>query len=330
MKMKWHFLLAAAFLAALATTPARAQTPAPPVKDLVTPVKDVAHGAPSIPDFSRVWQHPALPWYEPPAAGPGPITNLSRGVQRPSGLSGSQASPASKEGVSNYDQLVGDYDSPILQPWAAAVVKKFGEISKAGITYPNPSNQCWPHPVPFVFKHFQVQIIQQPERVLFLYNEDHEVRRVRLNEPHRTPVTPSWYGDAVGRYEGDTLVIDTVGVRTDRPYPMLDLFGTPYSKSLHVVERYRLRDYDEVKDAIDRNRRENWLMAGDPFSPHRGKFLQLHLTIEDAGVFTTPWTATITYVPGPPQVAEEVCAENVQQYYSNNEADVPRADKPDF
>jgi hypothetical protein len=184
--------------------------------------------------------------------------------------------------------------------------------------------------VPFVFKHFQVQIIQQPERVLFLYNEDHEVRRVRLNEPHRTPMTPSWYGDAVGRYEGDTLVIDTVGVRTDRPYPMLDLFGTPYSKSLHVVERYRLRDYDEVKDAIDRNRRENWLMAGDPFSPHRGKFLQLHLTIEDEGVFTMPWTATLTYVPGPEQIAEGVCSENIQQYYTKDEADVPRAAKADF
>jgi hypothetical protein len=71
---------------------------------------------------------------------------------------------------------------------------------------------------------------------------------VRLNEPHRSPLTPSWYGDSVGHYDGDTLVIDTVGVRTDRPYPMLDLFGTPYTKALHLVERYRLRDQgDRVK-----------------------------------------------------------------------------------
>jgi hypothetical protein len=322
MKMKWHLLLSAALATA---APALAQTPPAAVA-----VKDDAHGASSIPDFSRVWQHPSLPWYEPPASGPGPITNLSRGVQRPSGAGGSQASPVSKEGVRNYDQLVGDYNSPLLQPWAAAVVKKFGEISKAGVTYPNPSNQCWPHPMPFTLKHFQVQIIQQPGRVLFLYNEDHEVRRVHLNEPHRSPVTPSWYGDSVGHYEGDALVIDTVGVRTDRPYPMIDLFGTPYSKSLHVVERYRLRDYDEVKDAIERNKRENWLMTGDPFSQHRGKFLQLHLTIEDEGVFTAPWTATLTYLPGPEQIAEGVCAENIQQYYTRDEADVPRAAKADF
>jgi hypothetical protein len=104
---------------------------------------------------------------------------------------------------------------------------------------------------------------------------------VRLHDRHPEPLTPSWYGDSVGHYEGDALVIDTVGVKTDRPYSMIDLFGTPYTKSLHIVERYRLRDYDDVKDAIERNKKENWLLAGDIFSNHRGKFLQLHLTIED-------------------------------------------------
>jgi hypothetical protein len=325
MKMQRDFLLFVMFATA-AATPALAQT-APSVAG---PASSATNSGAPIPDFSRVWAHPSLPWFEPPASGPGPITNRSRGPQRPSGATGSQASPPTKDGVSNYDQLVGDYTNPILQPWAAEIVKKFGEISLAGITYPNASNQCWPEPMPFIFKHFQVQIIQQPDKITFLYNEDHEVRRVRLNEPHQTPVTPAWYGDSVGHYEGDTLVIDTVGVRTDRPYAMIDLFGTPYTKSLHVVERYRLRDWDDVKDAVERNRNENWLMAGDVFSNHRGKFLQLHLTIEDPGVFTTPWTTTLTYVPGPDQVAEGVCAENMHQYYYNNDADVPRAEKPDF
>jgi hypothetical protein len=287
-------------------------------------------GAASIPDLSRVWNHPALPWFEPPASGPGPVTNRSRGDQRPAGASGSPASVPRADGVSNYDQLVGDYTNPILQPWAADVVKKFGEISLAGITYPNPGNQCWPRPVPFIFKHNQVELIQQSDKITILYAEDHEVRRVRLNEPHQAPVVPSWYGDSVGHYEGDTLVIDTVGVRTDRPYAMIDLFGTPYTKALHVVERYRLRDYDEVKDAIERNIKENWLFAGDVFSRHRGKFLQLHLTIEDEGTFTTPWTATLTYVPGRDQISETVCAENRHEYYYNKDSDVPTAAKPDF
>ena len=96
-----------------------------------------------VPNFSRVWTHPAFPWFEPPAFGPGPITNLSRWPeQRPQTEGGSAALPASKVGVSNYDQLVGDHKSPILQPWAAEVVKRFGEMSLAGITFPNPSNQC--------------------------------------------------------------------------------------------------------------------------------------------------------------------------------------------
>jgi hypothetical protein len=238
--------------------------------------------------------------------------------------------PPTTVGISDYDQLVGDYKSPILQPWAAAVVKRFGEMSLAGITYPNPSNQCWPFPMPFIYKQDMVQLIQQPDKITMLYSGDHEVRRVRMNEPHPSAFTPSWYGDSVGHYEGDTLVIDTVGVRTERPYAMLDLFGTPYTDKLHVVERYRLREYDEVKDALERNKKENWLFKGDVFSQHRGKFLQLHVTIEDEGVFTTPWTATLTYVPSKDQIPEGVCAENPHEYYSNKDSDVPKAEKPDF
>jgi hypothetical protein len=232
--------LATALFAALAAqliplaVPAFAQTAAP---------------AAAIPNLSGLWNHPGFPWFEPPASGPGPVTNRSRWPQRISSPgAGSAALPPLKEGVgiSDYDQLIGDYTNPILQPWAAQVVKKFGDMSLAGITYPNPANQCWPEPMPFIFKQFVVDVIQQPDRILMLYHGDHEVRRIRLNQPHPEQLTPSWYGDSVGHYEGDTLVVDTVGVRTDRPFAMVDLFGTPYSKSLHIVERYRLGEYDDV------------------------------------------------------------------------------------
>ena len=53
-----------------------------------------------------------------------------------------------------------------------------------------------------------------------------------MNQPHPAQVTPSWYGDFVGHYEGDTLVIDTVGTKTDRPFAMIDLYGTPYTERL--------------------------------------------------------------------------------------------------
>jgi hypothetical protein len=318
--MNSHFLVLVT-LATAAATPALAQT---------ATTGAAPTGAASIPNLTGSWNHPAFPWFEPPASGPGPITNLVRGPQRVGGATGSQASPATKDGVSNYDQLVGDYKSPILQPWAAEVVKRFGDISLKGITYPNPSNQCWPEPMPFTYKQFLVMLIQKPDEVLLYYNGNGDIRHVRLNEPHRKPLTPSWYGDSVGHYEGDTLVVDTIGQKTDRKYAMIDLFGTPYTKSLHIVERYRLRDYDDVKDAIERNKKENWLFNGDPFTNHRGKFLQLHVTIEDEGVFTTPWTATLTYIPGPADWPEVICAENRAQYYTNDETDVPRADKPDF
>ena len=325
-----NFVLFIAFAAAVAT-PAAGQT----VTSGVGPAGGATKDATLIPDFSRVWMHPAFPWFEPPASGPGPVTNRSRWPQQPGDDSGSVALPplpAGVQGVSDYDQLVGDYTNPILQPWAAEVVKKFGEMSMAGIVYGNPSNQCWPMPVPFIYKQFMVEIIQQPEAVLIIYTAPStDVRRVRLNDRHPEPFTASWYGDSVGHYEGDTLVIDTVGVRTDRPYAMIDLFGTPYTKSLHIVERFRLREYDDVKDAVERNKKENWLFNGDVFSKHRGNFLQLHLTIDDEGAFTTPWTATLTYVPGPDVLSEAVCAENLHQYYyDQSDTNAPRAEKPDF
>src|SRR5258705_13253681 len=135
MHMQRDFLVFVA-VAAMAAMPAMAQTPS-----AAGSAGSQTQSAASIPDFSRAWTHPAFPWFEPPASGPGPITNLSRWAgQGPAGPGGSLALPAGKVGISNYDQLVGDYNSPILQPWAAAAVKKFGEMSLAGVTFPNPSN----------------------------------------------------------------------------------------------------------------------------------------------------------------------------------------------
>jgi len=267
----------------------------------------------SVPNLTGNWRHQSLPGFEPLSSGPTSLRNLSRA-----------------NGVSNYDQLVGDYTNPILKPATAEVVKKFGELSKAGITYPSPANQCWPEPVPFIFKTFGMEMLQEKDQVTLLYDEGPDVRRVRLNQPHSARVTPSWYGDSVGHYEGDTLVIDTVGTRTDRPYAMIDLYGTPYTRSLHVVERYRLISYEEAQDGLQREVTENRRVAGDLDPNYRGKFLQVKFTVEDEGVFTTPWSATITYRPGREPFSESICAENRHEYYNNAESNVPKADRPDF
>jgi hypothetical protein len=284
--------------------------------------QEPSKGTTSIPDFSGVWSHPysAASGFEPPASGPGPVTNRSRmsvGLQR---------------NVSSVYQLVGDYTNPILKPEAAEVVKQHGEISLHGVAYPTPMSQCWPHPVPYIFFQYGMQMFQQPDNIAILYFVDNQVRHVRMNEQHAAPVTPSWYGDSVGHYEGDTLVIDTIGIKTDRPFAMVDAFGTPYTKALHVVERYRLLDYEAAKEGLERAAKENYSgqysLNGD--RNYRGEHLQLTFLVEDEGVFTTPWSATITYGRPLDEWSEYVCAENPHEYYAGRDAAVPRADNPDF
>jgi len=172
-------------------------------------------------------------------------------------------------------------------------------------------------------------MFQQPDRITMIYRHNNEVRHVRMNEPHLKGLTPSWYGDAVGRYEGDTLVIDSVGIKIG-PFSMVDMYGTPHSPALHVVERYRLIDYADAKDALERNEKEN---VRGPYSDfdhnYRGKVLQLHFTVEDEGVFTKPWTSTVTYRPAVGEWTDLICTENIQ-WYSGKNATVPSAEKLDF
>jgi hypothetical protein len=276
-------------------------------------------GAASIPDFSGIWGHPYLPGFEPPLSGPGPVLNKSR----------------LPNGIGNLEQLVGDYSNPILQPWAAEVVKRHGEISLHGEGYPTPNNQCWPGGVPFVLTHnIGIELLQQPHQVTILYSNDHEVRHVRLNQSHPAQLKASWYGDSVGHYEGDTLVIDTVGIKVG-PFAMLDWYGTPHTEALHVMERYRLIDYEAAKEAEERGARENVYLpasaSGLVRNPgYKGKGLQLEITVEDVGSFTMPWSATITYRRPSGEWLEVVCAENPHEYYTGNDSVVPRADNPDF
>jgi hypothetical protein len=123
---------------------------------------------------------------------------------------------------------VGDYTNPILKPEAAEVVRKYGQISLAGITYATPANQCWPQPVPYIFWTMGVQILQQPDKITILYsNPDHEFRQVRLNQSHPQQVTPSWYGDSVGHYEGDVLVVDTTGSKVSGHLPWSTFTALP-------------------------------------------------------------------------------------------------------
>src|SRR6266436_5188708 len=226
MDLQWRNFPLVLTLAAVAATPAFGQAAAP----AVGPAIGGSESAKSIPDFSGVWLH-TLPGFEPLPSGPTALVNRSRRAN----------------GTGEILKLNGDYTNPILKPEAAGVVKKHGVLGLNGIGDPNPRNQCWPEGVPFVFTNGPTELLQQKDKVTILYAYDHQVRHVRMNQSHPAKVTPSWYGDSVGHYEGDTLVIDTVGTRTDRPFGMLDLYCTPYTNALHVVERYRLIDYEAAQ-----------------------------------------------------------------------------------
>ena len=304
MKLSRNLLIAAAS-AAIATAP----------------VSAAPGGAP---DLSGIWAHPWLPGFESLPSGPTSLVNLSR---RP-------------DGVSNVLQLVGDYRNPILKPEAAETVRKMGEQSKSHFGFHNPRNQCWPNGLPFVLSSNGQQIFDRGDHLTMIYRVDHQVRTVRMNASHPAKLTPSSYGDSVGHYEGDTLVIDTLGIKPG-PFAMIDWFGTPQSAALHVVERYRLLDYDQAKEGLQRAFKDNSLPQFN--SPpvvdlnHRGKWLQLLFTVDDPNVFTSPWSATVTFGPAVPPVAkglsgwpEDACAENPHKYGTEEDVQLPTAKIADF
>ncbi len=281
-----------------------------------------APDGPSVPDFSGIWAHPWLPGFEALSSGPTALVNLAR----------------TPDGRSIQTQLVGDYRNPILKPEAAETVRKFGEESKAHFGFHNPRNQCWPNGIPFLLSSNGLQIFDRGDHLTMIYREDHQLRTVRMNASHPANVRPSWYGDSVGHYEGDTLVIDTVAIKPG-PFAMIDWFGTPQTGALHVVERYRLIDSDRAQDGVRRANKDNVLpqFNNPPVVDlnAKGKWLQLLFTVDDPNVFTTPWSATVTFGPaaaGPqaPAWPENVCAENPHKYGTEEDVQLPTARIADF
>jgi hypothetical protein len=312
-----NFFLGA--LAALTAGPALGQQSAAPV-----------------PQLSRLWANTLGPGFPPPESGPGPVLNKAR-AKAAVDIFGHDIDPAKAPIVAAGGRRIGDEKAPILQPWAAAIVKAHADKEVNDGPALNPINQCRPGGVPFLFYNLGMVMLQQKNSVTLIYVYDHEVRHVRLNQAHPAKLTPSWYGDSVGHYEGDTLVIDTVGIKTG-PYTMIDQYGTPHTDKLHVIERYRLIDYDAANVILARGAKENATTFRNdsgvvPDLNDKGKNLELDIRIEDEGAFTTPWSSTIIYRPGVNaggtyDLPEAVCAENPNELA--RVPAVPVADKPDF
>jgi hypothetical protein len=205
-----------------------------------------------------------------------------------SGVWGRDFSGGRMSGIANLsprdDVVIGDYKSPVLQPWASAIVKKHGDMERAGLAAPETKTTCWPGGVPNMLSiPSSMELLQTPDQVTLLYSNDHQVRFIYLNRPHSPQVTPSWYGESVGHYEGDILVVDTIGLAA-KPMSMIDVFGTPHTEALHVVERFH--------------------------KINGGGKLKVDITVEDPGTFTKTFTEFSTFTKANYAFEEYVCPEN--------------------
>jgi hypothetical protein len=258
-----------------------------------------AQSASAIPDLSGVWGRNTID-YAAPATGKGPVKNIS----------GSR------------NVMVGDYNDPMLKPWAADMIKRNGEIAKTGDAFPTAHNQCWPEPPPYILGNQQLQVLQQKDQVALMYSHGSQVRRVRLNATHPAKVAPSWYGDSIGHYEGDALVVDTVGVAVAH-LSSLDRYGTPHTEALHVVERYHM-----IEQAVSSEPRGTGGFRGDDDAvdrTYKGKVMRVDFTVEDAGTFNMPWSGVVVYNRAKGRFIEDVCAENIHDYIMGRDSAVPTA-----
>ena len=295
MPVSWrHMAAAGAFAAVLCTSAVPALEKGAGFPQAATGT--LALRADGIPNFAAA----GYGWFEdgddflPPVSGPGPVFSDPKHPYR-SNQSGVQPT-----------YRVADISNPILQPWVKEALRKANDRVLSGAVPFNPRERCWPSGVPAFEVYTRVRpvyFIQGRDKVLIVNEGDAQVRRVYLNVPHSKNPKPSWYGESVGRYEGnDTLVVDTIGL-SDKTF--VDNYLTPHTKDLHVVERFTL--------------------AQD------GRTLDVTVTVEDPGAFTTKWSARQVYhleFQGPWD--ESPCAENNANYFGFDVSALPQADTPDF
>jgi len=198
---------------------------------------------------------------------------------------------------------IADIDNPNLTQFAKDSLKKTNDEVLAGKPMWSRSARCWATGPAFLLTPAQPMFfIQTPEQVRMLAQHDGDVRRVYMNVSHSANLKPSWYGESVGRYEGDTLVMDTVGFN-DRTF--VDNFRTPHSEKLHLVERLRLVE--------------------------GGAFLEAEVLIDDPAVFLKPLQVTKRSRRVEATLAEWRCAAGeMNNPFAHDAEPLPAAEKPDF
>ena len=173
-----------------------------------------------------------------------------------------------------------------MTPWAEAKFKAANSVyrsSSPSTVLSDPIFSCYPPGVPRIYLlNFPVQIVQVPGQVIMLFEFDHFVRRIYTDgRPHDKDAGALWMGDSIGKWEGDTLVADTVSFNDKTT---LDREGYPHSDAMHLVERIRRVDHDS---------------------------LVIDLTVEDPKAYTKSWAAKLIFQLRPDwKIMEHVCEDN--------------------
>jgi hypothetical protein len=171
-------------------------------------------------------------------------------------------------GASAYSGFAFSKEAPPMTAWGQEKYKAAKPIFGPNKTTPKQSNDpvygCFPPGLPRIYLHPKpIEIVQLPDEVIMMFEYDRIVRHIYTDgRPHDEFLDPPlWMGDSIGKWDGDTLVIDTLGFN-DKTW--LDRAGLPHSDALHVTERMRRVDHETLTDDI---------------------------TIEDPKAFTKSWTA---------------------------------------
>ena len=173
-----------------------------------------------------------------------------------------------------------DGGPPLMQPWAAALVAQHLKDAADGRPYAPLSSGCLPYGMPsmmFPPGQLPIQILESPGQVTVLFEEYSVFRIIRLNAKHDPDPDPTFFGDSVGHWEGNTLVVDTVGVDPRTPLglsaPTIVQGQIPHTEAMHIIERLHRTGPDTLENDV---------------------------TIDDPKTFTRPYTMVSTYkfIPG--------------------------------
>jgi hypothetical protein len=236
-------------------------------------------------------------WLDPPAGLRGPIgTHPEHPLQGNSGRSA----------VRQVTLAFGNYMDPILKPWAAEQMRLSNEevlSGKRGMPF-LATSRCYPGGVPgqLLWTTEPLFFTQEPSTVHMMWQRDSLTRRIYMTDKHSEHVTPSWFGESIGRYENGEFIVDTIGLSTKMSF--LDMFRTPHSEKLHVTERFKLTA-DE-------------------------KFLEVLVKVEDEDTLNEPMYMVARWRKQEGTWQEFICAENNSDRFSHNLFPLPEAKTPDF